>query len=189
MARPKGLHFMYIRLVNDAGLDEDERKLIITKLIDLYHLVVRRYLEMFPDAQFPFVQPTFHDGELAEHDLRCFVLSSKRQSRVRKLGSSDLGPGGTTHRTRDGKAVSEVYIQNFPTEYLLIARLIFHEFMHNKLQMGDDMHSDYDIGFGLAREQVSGESGMGHLSDGITQKNATVMAQALFKLVPQYEGP
>jgi hypothetical protein len=188
MARPPGIHFANIRMVNEASLDEDERRAIIIEVNGLFRAVAKRYMEMFPDAQFPLATSTFLGGDMEGHDLRCFLLNTRSQSRARRLGAPGLGEGGTTFSS-NGKTVSEIYLKEFRGEVVFIGRLIFHELMHNKLELGDEMHTDFDMGFGLARDQISGGTGMGHLSDGITQKNATVMAQALFKKVAQYPGP
>ena len=71
----------------------------------------------------------------------------------------------------------------------MTARLVFHEFMHNKLEMGNEMHDDANVGFGLAREQVSSNTGLTNrgLTE-MTQTNAIVMAKALKKGVTQFPG-
>ncbi len=186
MARPAGINFLDVRLVNRAGIGDDGKKIIIVGLIKLFRAVTGAYMDMFPDAQFPVVQPTFHENDLRPHDLRCFVLTSAAASVARRLGSPGLGPGGTTFQSRRGW-VSEVYDDMCET-YEAEVKLIFHELMHNKLQMGNEMHTDFDVGFGLARDQVESTSMANRSTSQLTDRNAKAMARHLFDAVPQYAG-
>jgi hypothetical protein len=188
MARPKDLQFYNIRFVNEAGLDGDERMNFYRELMKIFMLVGHEYLTLFKDRAILAISPVSYDGPLQDFELRCFLLASRNDSRANRLGSPGLGPAGTTWRSTRG-TVSEVYVDD-TSDALGLARLVFHEFMHNKLEMGNEMHTDYDVGFGLAREQVSSQKSMYNRStDELTQKNAIVMARALLKSVPQYTGP
>jgi hypothetical protein len=188
MARPKDFQSYNIRFVNEAGLDADERMNFYRELSKLFMLVGHQYLEMFKDAALLLITPTIHAGPLEDFELRCFLLAGRSASRARRLGAPGLGPAGTTWKSTRG-TVSEVYVSD-TSDALGLSRLVFHEFMHNKLEMGNDMHSSYEVGFGLAREEVSSQRSMYNRSTAeLTEKNAIVMARALLKSVPQYTGP
>src|SRR5262249_38901775 len=143
-------------------------------------------MRLNPNAQMTWAQLTFHTGPLQDDELRCFVLSNRDNSVVSRHAGADLGPSGTTAQTDRG-TISEIYVASFDRDdSLCMARLIFHELMHNKLRMGNDMHYDYEAGFGLAAAITDCATGMGHRSTGMTSKNATAMARALLNSVPQF---
>jgi hypothetical protein len=188
MTRPSGLQFYNVRFVNTANLDEYDRRVILRHLSTYFGEVTKAWHALNPDSQALMIQPTFFPGSLAEHELRCFVLNSQRQSRVQRFSPGGLGQAGTTFRA-DAGMVSEVYASVLDNDNLCIARAIFHELMHNKLQMGDEMHTDGEVGFGLASRQVECNTDLRHRSEGGTYLNWKSMAKALFKRVPQYQGP
>lgn len=190
MSRQSGLQFYNIRFVNIVEIDDDNRRAFFKELCELFRRVSREYIDIFKDRPILAISPTMADGELNDFELRCFLLPSDKKekfSRALKLGSPGLGAAGTTWRSNHG-TVSEIYVDD-KSDSLGLARISFHEFMHNKLKMGDEMHNDFDVGFGLAREQVSSERSMFNRSTAeLTQKNAVVMAKALMENVPQYKG-
>lgn len=184
MARPEGFHFLDIRFADRAGLSKDFRLAINIEITKLFRKVSGTYCELYKNAQMPLVSPTFHEYALKPHDLRCFIFNDSSQSLCRRLGSAGLGQGGTTYRG-EKYTTSEIYL-NGENNIEIICKLIFHEFMHNKLQKGDDLHYDYDAGQGLAREVVT-NTGLGNLSTSqITYGNQKIMAQHLFDENPQY---
>jgi len=79
---------------------------------------------------------------------------------------------GLTHPMADGVA-SEVYLHTSDTD--ILAKLIFHEAMHNKLAMGNEMHPKA----GLAASPVGPNSAL-------SQPNIADMAAALDRDRPQW---
>lgn len=189
MARPSGIQFLNLRLVDRTGMSDDSRKLIVTEMFRLFRGVIRQWLEIFPSSQFLMVQPTFHPGDLKDIDLRCFILPNQSTSLVRRLrgGGTPLGGGGTNAPTKLG-TVSEVYDSAFGADFVTECAVIFHELMHNKLEMGNEMHTDGDVGFGIAAAEVEDARGLGRRSLGINGTNERTMAKVLLKPVRQYSG-
>jgi len=77
-------------------------------------------------------------GQVTDRDLVCYLLRSPSRSIVqRRGGGGDVGAGGSTAwSTRDHAMISEVYweaIEGDRNKARLLANLIFHEWMHNKL--------------------------------------------------------
>jgi hypothetical protein len=188
MARPSGLQFQYLWLVDRTGMSDASHKLIVTEMVRLFRGVVRQWLEMFPDSQFLMFQPQFwYPSDMKDTDLRCFILPSQSASVVRRFRAGRLGGGGTTAQTKQGM-VSEVYDSAFGTDFVSECAVIFHELMHNKLEMGDEMHTDGDVGFGIASAEVEDGTGLGRRSLGMNGTNERAMAKVLLKPVRQYLG-
>lgn len=77
-------------------------------------------------------------------------------------------------------AASEVYLKN--TNPLLIAALIFHELMHNKLQSGNSMHGTF------SNAQMSAAMMTESADLALNLEESAAMANALNKHVPQWTG-
>ena len=186
MARPSGTQFSVLALIDRVGISRDGKNVILTEMSRLFRGVMREWREMNPDAQFLLFMPQFGDNSLfKDTDMRCFILPSQRQSVVRSVAGGRLGGGGTTARTSSG-TISEVYDSAFD-DYTSECAVIFHELMHNKLQMGDEMHTDGNVGFGIASAEVETDTtSLGRRSLGMNGTNERVMAKALLNSVPQF---
>jgi hypothetical protein len=182
------MQFVNLRMVDRTGMSDESRKLLIVEMIELFRGVVREWFEMNPTAQFLMFQPTFHPGDLQAVDLRCFILPDQSTSVVRRLrGGVTLGGGGTTAQTDRG-TVSEVYDSVFGADYKSECAVLFHELMHNKLEMGNEMHADGEVGFGIASAEVEDGRSLGRRSLGKNGTNDRAMARALLRPVRQYQG-
>ena len=120
----------------------------------------------------------FTTGGIEDHEVLIYLLKSKAQSRIKKVAPSmDLGKTskGNTLISSQGN-ISEIYTSELSDWKMSdIVNLAFHELMHNKLQVGDDLHTDY--GFGLAAGDVTGRT--------LNERNIEDMAKALATKVPQ----
>jgi len=154
--------------------------------------VVGLYLKEFFDEvctspSTSFASSDFHWNTAAEYlrppEVVIHFLTEKSDSLVRKISSgAQLGPGGTTRIHASGN-LSEVYVR----ESLVamgggadiargLAVLAFHEAMHNKLQLGNSLHSKG--GGGMAATTV-------YANTELNQPNIAKMAKALETAVPQ----
>jgi hypothetical protein len=117
------------------------------------------------------------------HELLVYFVSSSTDTILRSIndviGTPDLG--GTTVFMRNGEHASEVFVSIGNSD--LVARMAFHEIMHNKLRLGDTMHTlPIDRGGGgLARAVISN-------TDNLTQGNIDLMAAHLWDRHPQWTG-
>jgi hypothetical protein len=120
------------------------------------------------------------------HELLVYFLPSQSASLIKKkypkmnIGSGMAGNtawfSGATER------ISEVYLDvamKFDDYQLLLAKLCFHELMHNKLEP-TDLHGQGGGGLATGAEINS--------STTLTTKNIELMAAALSKKIPQYQG-
>jgi hypothetical protein len=76
-------------------------------------------------------------GQVGPKDLVCYMLPHSRRSIVAKHTSDPLGPAGSTAWSQTSQAmISEIYMDataGDPSRPRLLANLIIHELMHNKL--------------------------------------------------------
>lgn len=121
---------------------------------------------------------SFRAEHVQAHDVVIYFVNEPSQSVARrKLGIEPLSGanGGFTTFSSKG-AVSEVYVEgNMPARRL--ANIAFHELMHNKLKMGNEMHAHG----GLAGTPTSEHAILSDL-------NIRRMSAALLHRVPQYTG-
>ena len=84
-------------------------------------------------------------SSVRDTDLVCYVLADQSRSIVARHSSDPLGGGGSTvWSTRANAMISEVYmmaVEGDASRSRLLANLIFHELMHNKL----DSHPTHSI--------------------------------------------
>jgi hypothetical protein len=118
----------------------------------------------------------YWDPDPSDLDILVYFLPFNK-SVVRKLYPKSPDPLGGHHGLTNGAnpRVSEVYVKT--TDPDLIAKLAFHEIMHMKLRMGNEMH---DLG-GLASAVVTPETTL-------TPNNIELMKPALSKPVKQWAG-
>ncbi|MGB5486445.1 MAG: hypothetical protein WBN06_03580 [Lysobacterales bacterium] len=115
------------------------------------------------------------------HELLIYVVTSALDSIVVSL------PGLTNTQTRmnsDGLTVwtgtftaAEVYTTRFGTNPAMLAKLAFHEAMHNKTHRGNNLHS----GGGLAASPIT-------QSSTLTTANIRLMGGVLARSRPQWTG-
>jgi hypothetical protein len=121
-------------------------------------------------------------SHLQTHDVVVHFVLDPSSSIARRTGvSRDNGPnaGGLTAQTAGG-VVCEVYVEgNMPARRL--ANIAFHEIMHIKLDVGTRVITDLHTrgGGGLATPPTNEWTQL-------TAKNIELMAQNLFRKVPQY---
>ncbi len=74
--------------------------------------------------------------------------------------------------------LSEVYVeQNFPEDKM--ARIALHEMMHNRTELGDEMHQPAIGGGGIAVSPTNGW-------EQVTPKNAQIVSKSLLKRIQQF---
>jgi hypothetical protein len=95
------------------------------------------------------------------------------------FGANDLG--GTTVFFSNGQHASEVFTNVGDSD--LVARMAFHEIMHNKLRLDDSMHSlpINKGGGGLAQASIT-------TNDNLAPGNIDLMAAHLWDRHPQWTG-
>jgi hypothetical protein len=105
-------------------------------------LYLKEYLDQVCANLSGFSGSDFHwevgsASAIQDTDLVCYVLRDAAASIVQKHTSDALGAGGSTvWSTRSHAMISEVYmtaIEGDASRYRLLANLVFHELMHNKL--------------------------------------------------------
>jgi len=126
--------------------------------------------------------PNLLAGEVAAH-----ILSSSTGSLIqRQLPTAHMESDGATCWL-DGAMISEIYISSAPRRPIGVAKLIFHELMHNKL----DTHPDPQMQ-SVAEIHDSGGGGVANASidyqSPLTDQNIALMRSALDRHVPQYLG-
>jgi hypothetical protein len=127
-------------------------------------------------------------GLIEDHELLVYFLASAsgHHSIVATKTNQPLGQSGSTFPTATG-VISEVYLdapQGDPDYGRLVANLVFHELMHNKLDaytsggVLQDIHVQGGGGLAVGTPITSG--------DRPNAKNISLMAQVLGKNHPQY---
>ena len=126
------------------------------------------------------------NGAVKSHELLVYFLKDSSDSLIHKKYPKEsinlTISGNTLWRSDSTPRISEVYVNTalqFQDAHLLLAKLVFHELMHNKLEKFD-VHGNG--GGGLATASPITSSTM------LTDKNKELMAAALSKKVPQYQG-
>lgn len=125
-------------------------------------------------------------GSVKNHELLVYFLKDSSASLIHKKYPKEkinlTISGNTFWRADKTPRISEVYVNTalkFMDAHLLLAKLCFHELMHNKLEKFD-VHANG--GGGLATSSPITSSTM------LTEKNKELMAGALNKSVLQYQG-
>ncbi len=125
-------------------------------------------------------------GTVKDTELLVYVLFDSSQSLIAKTRPKwkiDLTKGGNTFFLGySTPRISEIYLNTmlkFLDAHLLIAKLAFHELMHNKLEPFS-VHTSG--GGGLAT------GGMITSSTPLNDTNKELMAKKLGKRIPQYQG-
>ena len=132
------------------------------------------------------VHTTVSATAVAENELLVYVLPSSSSSIFRRLYPGiELGQTGSTGLTSAGM-LSEIYFDRLEGDVnrpRLLAAIIFHEWMHNKLDSNPDAMTVRDIhtdgGAGLASVPVRSDTVL-------TEENIRLMRSTLGKREPQY---
>jgi hypothetical protein len=122
-------------------------------------------------------------GDVRSGEVLIYFLTERSDSLVRQVQSgAGLGQAGTT-LIRTAGNISEVYVKESlaamgggSTIARGLAVLAFHEAMHNKLRLGNSLHSTG--GGGVAATTIYADSEL-------KQRNIDLMARALATAVPQ----
>lgn len=138
----------------------------------LFHQVIKHKDCTFDKVR---VNSTMDVPTIASHDLLIYIFKNSNCSPVASHFSASKGPNGCTAWSGN-ETGSEVYIRGLegPSH---VAKLIFHEAMHNKLHKGDSLHAQG----GLASEIIYPDTAL-------TEKNIESMAKALSKSQGQWTG-
>ena len=166
---------------NVAGVDSDTTEALRTNLQTLFAGISDK------SNSFDTVKIITTSDTISSKDLLCYIVSDFDSSVVKKFDST-ITDGGTAGNTSfktgaTSTSASEVYldvITNACTDVALgMAKLIFHELMHNKATMGDSLHSQG--GGGLAAETVTESTTR-------TLANVAFMKARLANQVIQWQG-
>jgi hypothetical protein len=124
-------------------------------------------------------------GTILDHELLVYFLPDASKSVIAAAQSKyklDKTKSGNTYYYGSSPRITEVYVNpvlKFTDRHILLAKLCFHELMHNKLEPFD-VHGKG--GGGLATDsQITS-------STPLTEANKKLMAKALSKRVRQYKG-
>lgn len=115
------------------------------------------------------------------HEPIVWLVENKDASMIKQAYKNVQIPSHVAGMTfwRDKGMVSEVYLNHPALEgSMRQAKMAFHELMHNKLQVGNELHGS-DFGFGLNRE----------LLDMATIFSATLDPENIQKLAPALSKP
>jgi hypothetical protein len=121
------------------------------------------------------VNSTMEVPSIASHDLLIYVFQNSNCSPVSSHFSAPKGKNGCTAWGASGTG-SEVYVRGLEGASH-VAKLIFHEAMHNKLHKGESLHAQG----GLASEIIYPDTAL-------NDKNIESMAKALSKSQSQWTG-
>jgi hypothetical protein len=116
------------------------------------------------------------------------VLASRTDSIIAKNSKGKATPASNNSglswpNNSSGANVSEIYLDHPGlTTTEVVARAAFHELMHNKLRMGDDLHARGGDGLADPDNIFSGPFGL-------TEENVEKMAQVLHVPAPQFILP
>jgi hypothetical protein len=153
-------------------------------LLEYFNAICAKTSQFEPEADY-FYDPD--SSKVQNHELLVYILPSAKQSILAKKDSSvALGQTGSTYPLSTG-VISEVYLdvmQGDADLARLAANLIFHEWMHNKLDA-------YLAGAPLSDVHLQGGEGLATKnaiknSDRPNQVNIDLMAKHLAKSHAQY---
>jgi hypothetical protein len=132
-------------------------------------------------------------GQVGPQDLVCYMLSKSSRSIAAKHSASELGQGGSTFWSQSSRAmISEIYMDataGDPSRPRLLANLIIHELMHNKL----DAHPSKAVlkgSSGIHGIQKGRVSTGGAITSASTPSTADIaqMQRGIELSIPQHTG-
>jgi len=169
--------------------DWDQAKLTktISELKDLFDEVCKHATSKFADTDVATTDLATASTSIKSGELLLRLTTKKDSILVKKYGADAVSndASGATKDTGSG-VVSEAWLEGAAGSgnvSELVARLGFHELMHNKLDASNskDIHSEKDDGTGLAASPVS-------YNTSLTTKNKLNMAPKLGSVVTQFTG-
>lgn len=169
--------------------DWDQTKLTKTigELKDLFDEVCKHPMSRFGDCSVDSQDLGMVTSNIKPGDLLIRLTTKKDSILIKKYGEGAVSndTSGGTKDTGSG-IISEAWIEGAAgsaTVPELLARLAFHELMHNKIDVGNskDIHSKPDDGTGLAVSPVA-------YNTDPSDTNKRNMASRLHAVVPQFTG-
>lgn len=171
--------------MNRATLSQNQISIIYFTLLDHFNQVVKAHdaLRDVPKYGSASIQLVASYPNVLQHELLVYLLppgtTLVKNGKLEK-GKPPPGHDGFTNSNLNGKSGSEVYF-NF-SDAKLLANLIFHECMHNKLRLGNvDLHSRGGMGDG-----PSGGTGPITSNTRLSKRNINDMAAVLHVSQPQW---
>lgn len=169
--------------------DQAKQNSTVSELKALFDEVCKHVLSKFSSTDVEVKDINYVSTNIKAGDLVIRLTTKNDSIILKKYGSGAVSKDttGATKDTGSGSGVaSEAWLEGAagdPDVPQLLARLAFHELMHNKLDASNskDIHSSPDDGTGLAATPVSSGT---KLSD----PNKRNMAMALGSLVAQFTG-
>jgi hypothetical protein len=179
-----GIFNVYLKnLAPDADFGEGDMYAIGLELKSMFDQVCAHTSSPYSSSDY-WWDPS--SGSIQGHELLVYFLPSESDSLIkRKYPRLSIGSGmaGNTAWFSGATArISEVYLDvamKYQDYQLLLAKLCFHELMHNKLEP-TDLHGQGGGGLATGAPITS--------STTLTTKNIELMAAALSKRIPQYQG-
>jgi hypothetical protein len=169
--------------------DWDQAKLTktVSELKDLFDEVCKHTLSHFSDTDVDSKDLGTVSSSLKPGELVIRLTTKNDSVLIKKYGASAVNndASGATKDTGSG-VVSEAWIEGAagsPTVPELVARLAFHELMHNKIDASNskDIHNTPDDGTGLAVSPVA-------YNTSLSNTNKRNMAGRLGAVVTQFTG-
>jgi len=167
----------------------DQAKLndTVTELKSLFDEVCKHVLSKFSGTDVEVKDINFVSTNIKPGDLVIRLTSKSDSVLIQKYGSSAVSKdtSGATKDTGSG-VCSEAWLEGAagdPNVPPLLARLAFHELMHNKIDATNskDIHATPDDGTGLALSPVAS-------STGLSTNNKKNMAMVLGSMIAQFTG-
>jgi len=116
------------------------------------------------------------------HEPVIWLLESAGDSLIKKVYGDQPGKAGLTKVRGNKGNISEIYLDHRANQGATAqAKMAFHELMHNKLQKGDELHTEST---GLGRERFE----LRPFGDDLMFDDIRLMAPVLDKPVRQYAG-
>lgn len=138
------------------------------------------------NSEFSYADFFWEPGYVSDQDVVVYLLGSQKSSIIKQNGGTlkHANASGNTFQSNKGM-ISEVYLKKMDGALdfsKVVANIIFHEIMHNKL--------DAATGSSIADIHVTGGDGLAKpsvdKSTSLTDKNISLMAGALSKKISQY---
>jgi hypothetical protein len=172
---------MSIFRIHCVALAEPQSNYFFTQLEKLFKDVVSYPGSGFVDASvYWWTSRPIH--QLSHEPIVWLVpnISKSLVKKFRKITPPSHLAGFTSINQKLGN-IAEVYVNKMEGAANQ-AKMAFHELMHNKLAIGNELHSS-DFGFGLNKEMLDGTTAFSSFLD---SENIKKMAPALAKPTPQW---
>jgi hypothetical protein len=180
------IYRVFLKNLVSTGADWGEGQMYAVgmELRDLFKKVCQHPASSYASADY-WWDPL--PGEITDRELLVYFVRDQSESVIKKAHPGErlepLKAGNTWPAFGRGIKISEVYVSSvlkYVDSHLLLARLCFHELMHNKLEPEINVHNQG--GGGLAT------GGTIYPATELSETNKALMAQNLDKTVQQYIG-